>query len=154
MVEKIAKKNDVPITQSQVEVKIEAPREAIKEFAATGIDDTHCFAVTLERLETDLGAMKARANAWADGNIETLRALPFPDQNAACRDAILSATVAEKNGMQDLPSRVEAAWLANAEAALQKNPSTFALLPIGRLMADDGYLASLRARGYEIVEPE
>lgn len=154
VVRKIAKKNDIPITESQVKVKIEAPRDAIKEFTASGIDDTHCFAVTLERLETDLGAMKARANAWADGNLETLRALPFPDQNAACREAILSATVAEKNGMQDLTARVEAAWLASAEAALQKNASTFALLPIGRLMADDGYLAALRARGYEIVAPE
>lgn len=154
VVRKIAKKRDIPITESQVAVKIEAPRDAIKEFTATGIDDTHCFAVTLERLETDLGAMKARANAWADGNLDTLRALPFPDQNAACREAVLSATVAEKNGMRDLTARVEAAWLASAEAALQKNASTFALLPIGRLMADDGYLAALRARGYEIVEPE
>ena len=154
VVRKIAKKNDIPITESQVAVKIEAPRDAIKEFTASGIDDTDCFAVTLERLETDLGAMKARANAWADGNLETLRALPFPDQNAACREAILSATVAEKNGMHDLTARVEAAWLASAEAALGKNASTFALLPIGRLMADDGYLAALRARGYEIVAPE
>lgn len=154
VVRKIAKKHDIPITESQVAVKIEAPRDAIKEFAASGIDDAHCFAVTLERLEIDLGAMKARANAWADGNLDTLRALPFPDQNAACRDAILSATVAEKNGMQDLTARVEAAWLASAEAALQKNASTFALLPIARLMADDGYLAALRARGYEVVAPE
>lgn len=154
VVRKIAKKHDIPITPSQVVVKIEAPRDAIREFTATGIDDTHCFAITLERLETDLGAMKARANAWADGQLDILQALPFPDQNAACREAILSATVAEKNGMQDLTARVEAAWLASAEAALQKNASTFALLPIARLMADDGYLATLRARGYEIVAPE
>lgn len=154
VVRKIAKKHDIPITEPQVKVKIEAPREAIAEFRANGLDDTLCFAKTLERLETDLGAMKARANAWADGNIEALRALPFPDQNAACREAVLSATVAEKNGMQDLPARVEAAWLTSAEAALRKNAATFALLPIGRLLADDGYLAALRQRGYAVIAPD
>ncbi|MBB5207319.1 TraB/GumN family protein [Chiayiivirga flava] len=154
VVRRIAKKNGIPIVESDVQVTIAAPREAIAEFTANGLDDTQCFARTLERLETDLGAMKARANAWADGNIEALRALPFPDQNAACREAILAASVAEKNGMRDLPQRVQAAWLASAEAALRSHTRTFAVLPIARLLAEDGYLAPLRERGYEIVAPQ
>ena len=154
VVEKLAKKHKLPITSPKVDVKIEAPREAIREFATTGIDDTGCFATTLERLETDLGDMKARANAWAEGRIDILRALPFPDQNAACRNAILAASVSETNGLQDLPQRVEAAWLESASAALEKNASTFAILPIAQLLREDGPLAKLRARGYRIDTPE
>lgn len=154
VVRKLAKRHDVPVTEPQAKVTIEAPRDAIREFTASGLDDTACFATTLERLETDLGAMKARANAWADGNLDALRALPFPDQNAACRAAVLSASVSEKNGLTDLPQRVRAAWLASAEAALEKNASTFGLLPVASLLAPDGYLKDLRDRGYEVIEPE
>lgn len=154
VVRKAAKKHDVPIVEPEVVIDIEAPRDAIREFAASGIDDTLCFEKTLDRLETDLGTMKARANAWADGNIDALRALPFADQGSACRDAILSATVTQKVGMQDLPERVRAAWLQHAEAALDTNASTVAVLSIARMFGDDGYLTALQARGYEVIEPE
>lgn len=154
VVRKAAKKHDVPIVTSEVTVQIEAPRDAIREFTATGIDDTACFARTLDRLETDLGAMKARANAWADGNLEALRALPYPDQNAACREAILAATVSQSRGLQDLPERVRALWIRNAEQALEKNATTFAVLPIVRMFGEDGYLSALQARGYEVLDPE
>lgn len=154
IVRKAAKKHDVPITSSEVAVEIEAPRDAIKEFTATGIDDIACFERTLDRLETDLGAMKARANAWADGNLEALRALPYPDQNAACREAILAATVSQKNGLQDLPQRVRTLWIETADKALKKNTSTFAVLPIVRMYGDDGYFSGLEALGYEVVAPD
>lgn len=44
-------------------------------------------------------------------------------------------------------------WLRMAEAALAANATTFAVLPLEDLVAPDGYVARLRAPGYEIDAP-
>jgi hypothetical protein len=44
--------------------------------------------------------------------------------------------------------------MAAAESALKRNASTLAVLPIGRLVAADGYLARLRANGYAVEAPD
>ena len=45
-------------------------------------------------------------------------------------------------------------WLTEAERALRVNRSTMAVVLMSELFAPDGYLAALRARGYEVVEPQ
>ena len=44
-------------------------------------------------------------------------------------------------------------WLAQAKRALRNNTRTMAVVPMSELFAPDGYLAALRAAGYEIEEP-
>ena len=46
------------------------------------------------------------------------------------------------------------AWHAEIERVLRDNSSTMAVMPIGWLLDPKGYVAQLRARGYEVVEPE
>lgn len=153
VVDKAAKRHDVKIVSPIVRLKVEDPKKAIKEFSGTALGDVECFRKTLDRLETDLTGMTLRANAWAIGDIEALRALPYDDQNRACIRAMLEAGVAQKRGLDTLPQKVEAEWLAAAEAALRNNASTFALLPISELLKPDGYLAKLQAKGYEVEAP-
>ena len=143
----------MPINRPEIEIDIGDPREAIRDFADTRLDDLDCFSKTLDRLDTDLQTMRERANAWATGDIEMLRALPFTDQNQVCADAILNAGVMRERGLDDMRERFEEVWLAAAETALEKNASTFALLPMRQLLAPDGYIARLRERGYDIEEP-
>src|SRR5262245_9568750 len=73
VVEKTAKKHKVKIVRPRIELEIEKPRALIKEFKKGELADIDCFQKTIERLETDLDAMRARANAWARGDIATLR---------------------------------------------------------------------------------
>lgn len=153
VVTKTAKKHAVPMVSAEVVIDIGDPRQAIRDFANDDLDDLACFTQTLDRLETDLIAMRERANAWATGDIEALRALPFEDQNRACADAVLQAGVARKRGLDDLRERVARAWMEAAEKALANNRSTVAVLPMSELLKPDGYLAQLRERGYEIEEP-
>lgn len=153
VVKKIAKQHDVPITTPEVRVAIEKPRAAIKEFKKSSLDDSECFAKTLERLETDLEAMRLRANAWAVGDVEALRKLPSPDQRGACLNAIMNSQVVQERGFQDMPERVAGAWMQSAEAALANNKSTFAVLSMGELLQPDGYIARFKAKGYEIEAP-
>jgi hypothetical protein len=133
-----------------VTVKLEDPRKMIKQFRGTVLDDTACFERTLARLETDVGAMRQRANAWAIGDIDALRALPHVDAAQACQDAFFNAALVKERGMGDLDARAEAAWLVEAEKALRETSVSFATLPIRELLDADGYLAKLRQRGYQV----
>ncbi len=153
VVNKAVKRHKVKRTSPTVKVKIEQPKKAIKEFSTSSLADIDCFGKTMTRLETDLATMTARANAWAIGDIEALRALPYDDQNRECLTAFIQAGFAQKRGMSDLPARVQAAWLTAADAALEKNQVTFATLPIADMLKPDGYLSQLSARGYAVEAP-
>ena len=47
-----------------------------------------------------------------------------------------------------------AGWLKEAERCLKTNRTTMAVVLMSDLFEPDGYLAALKARGYEIVEPQ
>lgn len=152
-VRKIAKKHKVPLNRPEIQIDIGDPRAAINGFADSRLNDLDCFAGTLDRLETDLDTMRERANAWATGDIDALRSLPFTDQNQICADAILHAGITRELGLDDLRERLATAWLSAAEKALANNRSTFAVLSMREVVSPGGYIDTLRARGYEVEEP-
>ena len=94
-----------------------------------------------------------RANAWAVGDLDALRALPAEKQENACMSALTSGEFARKRGMSDVPARVRTQWLETTEEALRKNRVTFATLPIAELLKPDGYLSYLQAKGYQVEAP-
>lgn len=151
-IEEFTKRAKIKPTPVDVVVDIEKPRDAIKDFKKSSLDDLDCFAKTLDRIETDLGAMKQRANAWATGDLDALRALPYTSQYVACTQAIQRASVLREAG--DLDARVKQAWLDAATKALDANASSFATLPMDAVVGKDSYLAALRARGYEVTAPD
>jgi TraB/PrgY/gumN family len=149
-----AKLRKVKVTEVVLEPPIKDPRGALKEFSKTRLEDIDCFTKTIERLETDLRNMRARGNAWATGDVELLRRTPGADQRAACSSAIQNATFVKTLGVADIAKQVEAAWLAAAEKALEKNSVTVAVLTITSLTSANNYIDKLKARGYSVVEPE
>jgi TraB/PrgY/gumN family len=150
---KSAKKHRVKITTPALSVKVEKPRALIKEFKDEPLDDLECFASTLQRLESDLVLLRARANAWATGDIAALGAMTSLNQASACIDVLMSAQVLRTRGLIELPERLMAAWLAEVERALASNASTVAVLPMRDILRPDGYLARLRASGYVVDGP-
>ena len=147
------KRNKVKVTAPMVKLVIDDPKAAVNEFRASSMDDVECFDKTMRRLETDLDTMVARANAWAVGDIATLRQLPHANQMDACVKATTEAGFARKRGFGDIDARVQQLWLTDAEAALAKNHVTFATLEMPELLRPGGYLASLQARGYSVEAP-
>lgn len=153
-VTKIARRNDVKTTDPKLVIKIENPKALLKEFQRETLDDTACFERTLTRIEGDLGVMTQRANAWAQGDTEAMRNLQARNtQWSACSAAMTGNAVARKIGMHDIEARVRQRWFEAAEAALARNKTTFALVPVSQLLASDGYLSLLAAKGYRIEEP-
>jgi hypothetical protein len=154
IIEAAAKRAKLEPVQPTVKLDIEDPRAAVKEFKQGAMDDLECFSKTLDRIESDLDAMAVRANAWATGDVAKLRTLPDSDQREACIAAVTGTNLARERGIVDLPERVENAWVDAASAALARNAVTFARLPITDLLAKDGYLAKLQAKGYAVEAPD
>jgi TraB/PrgY/gumN family len=148
-----AKKNKIRVITPRIELKFEEPKKAIKEFQKTSLSDIECFEKTITRLETDLGAMIDRANAWAVGDIEGLKNLPYADQNQACTNALTSTAIAQKKGLSDIREQSRNEWIKAAELAIAKNKVTFAVLPINEVLRPTGYLAKLKEMGYTIEAP-
>ena len=153
IVRDVAKRKKITVTVPLVKITLEDPKGMIKAFKSSSLDDVECFAKTLEHLETDLETMKDRANAWATGNVDALQSLTYTDQGRACIDAMMNASAVQQSGLTDLRQRVEKEWLSAAEAALAKNAQSFAVLPMGKLVEADGYLAKLAAKGYTVEAP-
>lgn len=140
-------------TVIQVKSTIDEPRELLKAFNQASFDDTACLERTVSQLEHDLPTLAARANAWASGDLETLRRLPYEDLRWSCVHALLESDIARRLDYDEVPMQIERAWLEAAEKALAEHPVSFASLPMDRVLAPDGYLAKLQSRGYTVEAP-
>ncbi len=154
LIREAAKKHNVKITEVKYEPAINEPRAALKELRNTRLADVECFARTIERIESDLAAMRIRANAWARGDIHTIRKTPATDQRAACEAAVRDASFMKTLGTQNAVAQMEATWLDAAESALKNRSVALAVLPIAQIVSKDGYVAKLRSRGYVLEEPD
>ncbi len=153
LVRESARAHHVPVSAVDLDITVNDPKGTIRELEQIPRDpDVACLARTIERLETDLGAMRQRANLWALGDVAGLRDLTYPDERATCFDAVASVP-ALGDQMVKARDQLASLWITAAENALARNSSTFAVLPITELMDPNGPLSRLREQGYVIVEP-
>ncbi|HEY0584794.1 MAG TPA: TraB/GumN family protein [Pseudoduganella sp.] len=153
--DQLVKQYKVKVTPSNVETELESPSQALRAFKNSPGTDVLCFARTVERLESDLDAMRVRANAWAVGDMTKITSLSFVDREAACTDAILNNDAFKANEkLKQAKETMRKNWLANAERALEANSSTFAVLSLAQLLDQEGPLAELQAKGYKVEAPE
>ena len=169
-VERLARKHKVKIVQPKaavLEIKIEKPRALLKKFKTTQLADVDCFGPSIASLEPRIETLKARANAWATGDIERLRSMsiaPSSDCEVLFNQAIFNGELANQMGAdeslekareQSKRAETEAieAWFTAVEAAVAAHPSTVAVVPIDNLMRANGVLEGLRLRGYVVTEP-
>jgi len=152
-IEELAKAKKVPITVPVLHLPTDKAKQAIKEFSKESLDDVECLSETMARLESDLDALRLRANAWAVGDIAAMRAMSIHEPGAACLNAVMSAAVLEKYGFNDLPQRFAEVWTQAAEEALSRNTTSFAVLPVSILLQSHSWIDRLRAKGYVVEDP-
>lgn len=150
----LARQHGIKTVKPETTLEIHKPHQAVRAFAASGPDGTACLGLVLDAVEHQLPDLRARANAWATGDIATLRRIPESAYRDACKSAITGAGFAKSLGIDDLPARIENKWLDAAEGALAVDPQSFAMLPMDELLDPHGYLAALQARGYSVVAPD
>lgn len=144
---KLARRHGVAIERTSL--KLEDPRGILTEAGEIPrTAEIDCLDATVERLETDLPTMRERARAWSVGDVDALRALPYPKQRQVCTSA-----AAASPRIRALLDRAARDWQAALESALATRRTTLAMKPIYDLIAPGGVLARLRAEGYTVEGP-
>jgi len=151
---KLAKKHNVKYTATAVHVKIAEPVKAVREFKKTVMQDVPCLAATMNGLDTDIAAIRVRANAWAVGELDAIEKLDFDERQTACSNAFLSSAITKlQPEILTIKQRAIDNWMAAAEKALDNNASTFAVLSMREVLSPQGALAKLKAKGYTVEKP-
>jgi hypothetical protein len=148
-----AAKSKVKITSVGFDAPITNAYSAIRDLNKSRLDDIDCFTKTIDRIDAEIGVMRKRANAWARGDVDVLRGLPWQDQREACSSAIRDAGFVQKLGLKDITLQIEKAWLDQAEKSLANNAVTVAVLPLADVLSKTTYLAKLSAKGYTVIDP-
>lgn len=150
---KLAKQHDLKLTSTSLSTKISRPKAVAKSLVRSPMADVGCFREMLDRLEDDVAGTVARANAWAVGDVDEMTRLAHAQRMEGCSKAVFETEALRDLGLANADAKVEAIWLQAAEAALAKNPSTFALLSVEHLLSERSYLAKLAAKGYTVEAP-
>ena len=144
---KLARRHGVAVQRTSL--RLDDPRGILTEAGETPLAaEIGCLDATVERLETDLPAMRQRAQAWAIGDVDALRALPYPKQREVCKSAAASSP-----RIKALLDGAARDWQAALEGALATRRTTLAMKPIYDLIEPGGVLATLRAKGYTVEGP-
>jgi hypothetical protein len=154
-------------------VRVENPRGMLKSASRLETPDAECFIRRLDTLEAEVGRTRDIANAWSRGNVaklrEMFRARPLDEAlKESCAYVLMTAlqegeskdAAHARKSLSDAMWHAEQAsvqgqinWVAAAQKSLEKNRSTFAVLPTADLFRPDGPLEKLRALGYAVEEP-
>lgn len=151
--DEVMKSRGLKPVSASARVKVKNPKAVVKEFKTTQFSDLECFEKTLDRVEHDLPALAARANAWAVGDVQALGTLRNPDLGDVCERAMLGGQFAAKHGMDTLEAQARRKWIAEAESSLSRHRTTFAVLPMNDVLSPRGLVAMLAAKGYEVEAP-
>ena len=154
-IQALVAKNNVKVMKSHVQLDVPNPGKTLKEFKQGSMDDAACFKTTIERLETDIEVLRARANAWSKGDLSEIRKLSFANREAACQSALLSSP-ALRDGleMQGAEKRVRKLWLEAAEHALATYTTSFAMLDLSNVLNRNYVMSDLQAKGYTVLAPD
>jgi len=111
-----------------------------------------CMESQIHRMETELEEMQSRAISWAQGFVRDFRNVKFRgDEDDPCFGMLMAST--ENQTITDLMKQSQQQWLTAADKALATNTTTFAVLNISEMFRENGLLAQLKAKGYEVKEP-
>ncbi len=132
------------------DTKLHADPDVLLDHAAqvSARAELDCFDKVLATIAADEQRLLPRAQAWATGDIEALRAFDYPDIRRQCL-AFPGWPAALEQALDDADDK----WLESAERALAANRTVFGTLDLRDLMTSDGLLARLRERGYAVQAP-
>jgi uncharacterized protein YbaP (TraB family) len=152
-IEATARAMHVPVQTVNLEVPIDNPKQYVRDLSAIpAAGEVDCLRSTIGLVETQLPVMRTRANLWSTGDIDRLRGLLRAEAVETCASAVLVVPSFQEEYAK-LHAQLQSAWLEVAEKAIAANVSTVAVVSMMELLRPDGWLATFRARGYEITEP-
>lgn len=111
--------------------------------------DNACLALQLDSIERQVPALRARAEAWAQGDVEALRAF----SSLVDPDACLQSLGAARLNMRDVERRYIVGWRQTIAEALRRPGVSLAVVSVDLLLKPAGVLDELAAAGHQIEGP-
>lgn len=111
--------------------------------------DAPCLALQLDVLDVQLPALRARAEAWAQGDVATLREFSTLVDDTACLASLGGAGLSAG----DIETRALGTWRTTLIRALDRPGTRLALVNADVLLKPGGLLQQLRAGGYAVEGP-
>lgn len=136
-----------------VDLDAAAAKKILRAARKISFNDSACMAATLDAIERDLPRMITNANAWAQGDMQRINFAVIERREKACADVFSNLELARQHGLPDIHRSIRTRWMEEAEAALKRNQTTIAIVPMQHMLGPNGYAAQLKAKGYEVVEP-
>lgn len=142
-IKRLAKRHDVELISADVGVDI---NEGLGYFESISPANSQaCFQAVLGALDKDVAASRGRAIAWADGDAAGLAVTGAGKIHSTCRTTPLDGA-----GAADARLASRMSWLDSAEALLRGHEVSLAVLPVEEILSQQGLLADLKSRGYEV----
>lgn len=144
-VRKLAKDKKVRVD----EIKMAGVGDALDALKTMPVStENTCVDASLVTIEHAMPRLMERAQAWADGNLEKLAALPNPKEVDACRAALDAGSAAA-----ELIVRMRRSWFEAIQKNLQRPGTTIAVMNLELMLEKGGLLDELKAAGYQIEAP-
>ena len=140
-VERLARKHHVPVRPAAVYKVMPAIKTAVRQHSAEA--GRVCLEGVLDEINAGVGATRAAARAWSAGDVRG--AISGPRNFQLCMLALPGMADLERRGTQD---EVEA-----LSAAMKTPGHAVAIYNLRSLVAKDGVLDQLRARGFVVSTP-
>jgi len=137
------------VTVRNLTLQVQDPQELLQEAGELPIAaQSACLEPVVATLEKAMGVLRARANAWALGDVQTLRTLQPVNTGGGnlCWQAAAGTT-----HIANLGQRLHQLWMDAVNDALRTHTSSLAVQDIDSLLG--GMLAELRTAGYSVEGP-
>jgi hypothetical protein len=160
LIDKAAKSSKVKVRRMPIVVPVveltKAEAEMARLIIRLDVDDVKCFAQGLDDLERMIKDRDQQANAAAWARATSPSHACYTDWFASGKlpDLAAAQSMREKGSLRfkQALQQGDAEWMAAAQAALEKNKSTFAVHATG-WGRPGNYIAKFRELGYEVEEP-
>ena len=107
----------------------------------------------MSRVKTNEQSARARANAWAAGDLASLKRLTR-DDDADTTQLAASWPFLSAQDVGEIMAHAQSTLVHQVDNALRRNQVTFAAIPIFLLFRDHGLLSDLRLNGLSVHEPD
>lgn len=153
-VNELARTHRVRIRRREFKEKLDDIKPMIADLAALPREqEVACLADTLDYIDTELPLIKRRAEAWAVGDMATLRTLGAGRRRNSCIEAV-TRPPSIREVLERQQALVEQDWAGIIDWALLTHGTSFTAVPIDTLLDPAGLLSKLRAKGYTVEEPQ
>jgi hypothetical protein len=141
-IEKLARKHRVKARPAAVYKAMPMIRTLVKQHSEEA--GLICLEGVIDEVEAGPGPVRAAARAWAQGDVRA--AVHAPRQGQRCVMAL--------PGMSEEFRRMSAAQVDAVTQAMKTPGKAVAVLSLRGLVAEDGVLEKLRARGFKVTTPD